>query len=196
MIKSDEENRFAALRERAEAALRSVDLRAQTEALAALSPGEVKRLIHDIWVYRVELEMQNDEMRRAQIELVASRDRYLALFDFAPVGYFVIDEAGMIQEVNLRGAGLLGQERGTLVGTLLVRSFRSEDRDRFHIYHRKLINGHESAGMTATLTHRDGTASRMRVVGSLVKGAPGMCRLAVIDLDSPADDTTTGGSTL
>src|ERR1700687_1080288 len=76
---------------------------------------ETQRLFHELQVHQIELEMQNAELRRAQEELELSRNKYAELYDFAPVGYFVFDTRGLIREVNLTGAKLLGIERRRLV---------------------------------------------------------------------------------
>ncbi|MFH7320545.1 sigma-54 interaction domain-containing protein [Desulfurivibrio sp. D14AmB] len=76
---------------------------------------EAQRLLHELEVHQIELEMQNADLRDAREELELSRNRYAELYDFAPVGYFTIDERGLIREVNLAGAQLLGIERRLLV---------------------------------------------------------------------------------
>jgi PAS domain-containing protein len=73
------------------------------------TPGQLK---HELQVHQVELEMQNDELRRAHAALEASRDRYLDLYDFAPVGYLTLTATGKILQLNLTGASLLGLSRG------------------------------------------------------------------------------------
>ena len=106
--KNDQE--FKKLRNRAEKSLRkrSVDL--------GKSPVEdARKLIHELRVHQIELEMQNEELRNAQLELAESRDRYFDLYDFAPIGYVTLDEKGLILEVNLTGADLLGSERASLM---------------------------------------------------------------------------------
>jgi PAS domain S-box-containing protein len=82
---------------------------------------EAQRLVHELEVHRIELEMQNDELRRSQEELELSRNIYAELYDFAPVGYFTFDTNGLILEVNLTGADMLGVEGGLL----LNRSFKA-----------------------------------------------------------------------
>jgi len=75
-----------------------------------LSPREVRRVLHDLRVHQIELEMQNEELRRTQAELEISRERYFDLYDLAPVGYFTLNEMGFILEANLAGAKLLETE--------------------------------------------------------------------------------------
>jgi len=73
-------------------------------------------LIADLQAHRVELEMQNYELKEAQQQLEESRDRYAALYDYAPVGYFTLDKAGRVLEINLTGSTMLEVERAHLVG--------------------------------------------------------------------------------
>lgn len=85
-------------------------------------------LIHELEVQRIELELQNDELRSAQEELEFSRNRYIELYDFAPVGYFTFDALGLIREANLTGAQLLGVERQALINRPLSQ-FIAEPKD-------------------------------------------------------------------
>ncbi len=91
-------------------------LRERDAELAFMPSMDKSELIHELEVYQIELEMQNDELRQVQLELEASRDRYIDLYDFAPVGYFSISDKGFIVGANLMGATMLGMQRGKLRG--------------------------------------------------------------------------------
>src|SRR5512142_3322405 len=109
------DSRIARLRQQAEAALtegRSTHQAAATEA-------DLQPMIHELQVRQIELEMQNEELRAAQERLAISRQQYVDLYDFAPVGYVTIDEAGRITEANLTSASLLGVPRSRLIGSRL-----------------------------------------------------------------------------
>ena len=85
----DSKNNFSGLRTRAEEMLRSASL--DLEDISPLSPDEVQKLAHNLMVHQIELEMQNEDLRQAQIKLEELKDKYLDLYDFAPVGYITND---------------------------------------------------------------------------------------------------------
>ena len=70
---------------------------------------------HELQLHQTELEMQNEELKRARQELEESRNKYLELYEFSPIGYFTLDKQGTILEVNLPGAVLPSVERGSLI---------------------------------------------------------------------------------
>ena len=77
---------------------------------------KMQRLVHELQVHQVELEAQNQELVCMQHKLEEARDRYADLYDYAPVGYFTFDARGVVVEVNLAGASLIGLERELIVG--------------------------------------------------------------------------------
>ena len=113
-------------------------LRAEAVArLAKSTPPEVpgrsdKELLHELQVYQIELEMQNEELRRMQVALEESRDRYADLYELAPVGYLTLTDTGMIAGINLTGAALLGEERQRLVQRSFAGFVAAGDSDRWH----------------------------------------------------------------
>ena len=101
---------FSDLRRRAEERLE-----VETISPEELSPGEAARLIHELQVHQIELELQNEELRLAQVQLAESRNKYADLYDFAPMGYLTLDKTGKIVEANLTAATMLGLERSKLL---------------------------------------------------------------------------------
>ena len=82
-------------------------------------PSETQRLLHELQVHQIELEMQNEELQQARTKVEEGLSRYTDLYEFAPVGYLTLNREGEIQQVNLTGARLLGLERSHLVGKRL-----------------------------------------------------------------------------
>jgi PAS domain S-box-containing protein len=124
------------------------ELRARAERKAArldsldtetLDLPDARRLIHELHVHQIELELQNEELRRAQLALDTARARYFDLYDLAPVGYLTLDERGDIQQANLRASTMLGTERGALVRHPLTRHIVAEDQDTYYKFRKQLL---------------------------------------------------------
>ena len=113
------------LRRRAEEKLKAAT--SGSEDLSGVSPDKMANLIHELQVHQIELKMQNDELRRIQVELEKTRDRYSHLYDFAPFGYFTMSEKGIIEEANLKGAATIGIERSALIGKPFTRLVLRDD---------------------------------------------------------------------
>lgn len=106
---------FQKLRRLAEKRLRDRD------AELAYMPKDINELIHELEVYQIELEMQNEELRRVQMKLIESQNQFHELYEIAPLGYFTLDEKALIRQVNLTGADLLGLPRSKLINTKFSR---------------------------------------------------------------------------
>jgi len=109
----------------------------QRDLLRYLPQYEEKRLIHELQVHQVELEMQNEEMRGTQEALEESRSRYKELYDFAPAGYVTLDQFGLIVEANLTAAALLKVSRAALIGKHIQSFMDRGSADAFHLFLRK-----------------------------------------------------------
>ena len=81
-----------------------------------LTIEKAKTLMHELEVHQIELEMQNQELRETQHHLEDARDRYTDLFDFAPIGYLVLDEKGVIENINLTACTMMETERSLIKG--------------------------------------------------------------------------------
>ncbi len=98
------------------------------------SPHGAEKLRQDLRAQQAELEAQNETLRQTQLSLEKSRDQYIDFYDFAPVGYLTLTDKGLISEINLTGAALLGMERAELLRQRLARFVVPRDSDRWHHY--------------------------------------------------------------
>lgn len=120
-------------------------LRKQAEALvASLSPQgpsamHTEVLLYELLVHKVELEMQNEELRNTHIALAETLERYKDLYEFAPVGYITIDQEDKISEINLAGTTLLGAERGKLIRSRFSKLIAPDDNDNWYRMFRKMM---------------------------------------------------------
>lgn len=114
-------------------------------------------LVHELQVHQVELEMQNDELRRTQLELEDARDRFVDLYDFAPVGYLTLDDQGAILEANLTAASMLELERQQLIGRRLGLLVDRRDRGRLSDHFDQLL--HENDRQTCEVQLRTSSGS-------------------------------------
>ena len=89
-------------------------------------------ILHELQVHRIELEMQNEELRKVGMELEESKEKYRDLYDFAPIGYLSLDEKGIIINANLTGAALLNTEKKNLIDKAFILFLDQESRRKFH----------------------------------------------------------------
>ncbi|MCG6535001.1 MAG: PAS domain-containing protein [Syntrophales bacterium LBB04] len=113
-------------------------LKRSSDRLPDLQEKNPEDLIHELRVHQVELEMQNEELRRTQGELEASQKKYYDLYDLAPVGYLTLNEKGLFQEANLTAAALLGVVKGALGKQLFTNFILPEDQDIYYGYRKRL----------------------------------------------------------
>lgn len=125
------------LHQRAEAEVKKLPKSKSAQAESQSEPKseiDVRRLLHELQVHQVELEMQNSALQEAQELIEQSLERYTDLYDFAPVAYFTLDSGGTIQQVNLAGARLVGMDRIDLIGRGFARSLVPGMRTRFNAF--------------------------------------------------------------
>jgi PAS domain S-box-containing protein len=152
-------------------------LREKAEKLVSKKPAkklpyDPEALLHELEVHQIELEMQNEELRRSQRELEESRQKYLELYDFAPVGYITLNEKGMVCEVNLTAAGLLGIGRKPLVNKPFSRFIVPESQDAFYFHRREVLKSSTKEGCELVLRKNDGTIfhAQLESIGAEVNG--------------------------
>ncbi|MCX6162941.1 MAG: hypothetical protein NTV87_16595, partial [Ignavibacteriae bacterium] len=94
-----------------ESQLSETEIQNRLKAGAQISETDILRLVHELEVHRIELRLENEELRLAMEQAETSSKKYTELYDFAPSGYFSLSQEGEIIELNLSGAKMLGQER-------------------------------------------------------------------------------------
>jgi PAS domain S-box-containing protein len=167
-------------------------LRKQAEAIfleeSALAPAgheilsleDTERLLHDLRVHQIELEMQNEELRQAQALLDTERARYFDLYDLAPVGYCTLSETGLILQSNLAAATLLGSTRAGLVMQPISRFILKADQDIYYLHRRKVVENGEPQACELRLMKGDGTAFWAHLASAVAQEADGTVVLRVV----------------
>src|SRR5437016_2553942 len=175
----------AELRRRAEARLRDQRKGQRSKAGDQKSEAGTLRTLHELEVHQIELEMQNSDLQKARDDLEAALEKYTDLYDFAPVGYFSIDESGVILETNLTGAAWLGLERSRLINRRLALFVSPASRPIFLAFLKKVFSGPGDQACEAQLLKEGGgtlwAGFRASSAVSLA-GAGKWCRLAFGDI--------------
>jgi PAS domain S-box-containing protein len=174
---------MAALYHRAEARLREQQKRQRSKAGASASGPE--RLLHELEVHQIELEMQNAELAKARNELEVSLEKYTDLYDFAPVGYCSVDEAGVILEANLTSAAWLGLDRSRLLQRRLPLLVAAPSRPDFLAFLKRVFSGPTNQVCEALLQKEGGGTfwAGFRAVSAVALAGTGKwCRITFGDI--------------
>ncbi|MDA0747007.1 MAG: PAS domain-containing protein, partial [bacterium] len=191
-----QEDASTELRRRAEKALEE---RLAAGSATELSAEDAVRVIHELQVHQIELDMQNEELHRAQEELATAHERYLNLYDFAPVGYVTLNAEGKIQEANFTCAEMLGVERRVLMGNSLAQFFEWEDRDVIFLHYRQVFELGVRQSCEARVRKQNSVryirGGRKKdaiwyirldsIVEKQKEGELGLCRTALVDITEP-----------
>jgi PAS domain S-box-containing protein len=175
----------AALRRRAEARLGERSSPRRSVPAARKRDAETRRLLQELQVHQVELEMQNAQLQEARDRVEALLEKYTDLYDFAPVGYFSLDEHARIVEANLAGAALVQVERSLLLGRRLTRFLAPASRAQFLPLLEGVFAGRGNVVCESSLLKADGSTFWANLHASLAASPDGpgrRCRVAVSDL--------------
>ena len=154
-----------------------------TERPSALSPDAARDLLHELRVHQIELEMQNEELRRSHLELDASRARYFDLYDLAPVGYCSLSEQGLILQANLAVATLLGTGRDALVGQPISRFIFREDQDTWYHHQHLVMRTTQAQAFELRMVRQDRSEVWVAVAATTAHDAgPPVMRVVLFDV--------------
>ncbi len=167
----------ADLRGRAERLLRS----AGEKRISSQTEADAQRLVHELQVHQIELEMQNEELRRTRAEVEAGLERYTELYDFAPVGYLTLGRDGVICQVNLTGARLLGVDRARLVGRTFGVFVGAPDRPVFNAFLEKVFSSQAKEVCEVTLLKKGKGPLNLQVAATVSQDGQ-ECRVMIEDI--------------
>ncbi len=153
--------------------------------ISDLSMEKVQRLVHDLQVHQIELEIQNEELRRAQQALEESRNRYSDLYDFAPVGYFTLDHRGCIRELNLTGSMLLDVHRESVISVPFHGFITPDSQDDWYQFRKRVRKSEKNESCEIRMKKRTGGTFHARLESVLIRKdgeETDLCRTVVSDI--------------
>lgn len=118
---------------------------------------DVMGVLQELNTYRIELNMQNDELQRTQLELEESKNKYVQLYDFAPIAYLTINKDNLITEANLTSMKLFGVSKGHLKGTVFSKLIEHGSQDAFHLHKNSVFKTMKKQTCELVLRKADGT---------------------------------------
>jgi len=145
-------DKFAELRKQAQGKLEK-----EIENMVPLSPEKTRELVHELRTHQVELELQNEELRQAQVHLLTMQQKYSDLYDFAPIGYLTISNKGIIIEANLTAAIMLGVEKTNLIKQPFTVFLLPENQDTYYFFRKEFLDSQKSSECELSLTRKDGS---------------------------------------
>ena len=166
------------LRRKAEKRLLKEDQKKKTGAHIKI---DETRLLHELQVHQIELEMQNEELRKAYETAETALKKYTLLYDLSPMGYFTLDNSGSICELNFTGADQLGAKRFSLVNSNFKLFVSDESRAVFNDFFRRVYAGNGKESCKVMLGYDNKSLGYVYMEG-IVTGDDQKCLLSVIDI--------------
>jgi PAS domain-containing protein len=148
--------------------------------LSAVETDAVK-LLHELQVHQIELEMQNEELIQANETAETALRKYTMLYDFAPMGYFTLDSLGNINELNFTGAEMLGDKRFSLVNSNFKLFVAEESQSVFDRFFSKVYSNDSKESCEIILGYNGNPSCRVYMEG-IVTGDDKQCLLSVVDI--------------
>jgi PAS domain S-box-containing protein len=156
--------------------------RRKKNAAASANETDNQRLVHELQVHQIEVEMQNEELIQARAESEAALRQYADLYDFAPAGYFTLARDGKIKTTNLVGADLLGLERSELIGRRFGRFVSVESRPTFSAFLAKVFSTGGSNEVCEVSLQKDESAPMWAHIEAATDNRQEICRAVVVDI--------------
>jgi len=165
------------LREKAEKQLNEK----QTKENSALMETDVNKLLHELQVQQIELEMQNEELRQSYDIAETALKKYTMLFDLSPMGYFSLDAEGAICDLNFTGADMLGERRFSLINSNFKLFISEDSKPVFNNFFRKVYTSNAKESCEVLLGYDDKPLCRVYMEGVVTEDEQ-KCLISVVDL--------------
>ena len=145
--------------------------------------ADMKKLLHELQVHQIELEMQNEELREANETAETALKKYTMLYDFAPLGYFTLEKDGSISELNFTGAEMLGDKRFSLVNSNFKLFVSENSQSVFNRFLSKVLTGNSKESCEVMLGY-DGKPLCSVYMEGVVIGDDRKCLLSVVNISA------------
>ena len=143
--------------------------------------SDAKKLLHELQVHQIELEMQNEELKETYETAERALKKYTMLYDFAPMGYFTLDSDGSISDLNFTGADLLGEKRFTLVNHNFKLFISKQSQKTFNDFLTKIYSSNSKESCEVMLAYDNNPLCNVYMEG-IVTGDDRKCLLSVVDI--------------
>jgi PAS domain-containing protein len=143
--------------------------------------SDVKKLMHELQVHQIELEMQNEELMKANEIAEAALKKYTMLYDFAPMGYFTLEPDGSINELNFTGAEMLGDRRISLAGANFKLFISDDSKPMFSKFFKRVFTSNTKESCEVRLGYENEQFRKVYMEGIVLSG-DSKCLLSVVDI--------------
>jgi PAS domain S-box-containing protein len=150
-----------------------------------IAEDDIKKLFQELQVHQIELEMQNDELRRANEELEIERLRFSGIYDLAPIGYYILNMAGTVEDVNITGANFLELHKSSVIKKRMQSFICQDYTDAFYIFLKRLVDTTTPQNCQLKFKTASGAVMDAQVEGIRIKNIfspKKQCYIAVMDI--------------
>lgn len=145
--------------------------------------ADVKKLVHELQVHQIELEMQNEELQQAYETAETALKKYTMLYDLSPMGYFTLDSEGIIHDLNFTGADMLGDKRFTLVNHNFKLFIFEDSLPVFNKFFNDVYTSNTKESCEVMLSHNNNPLCYVYMEGVVIEDEQ-KCLLSVVDISS------------
>lgn len=148
---------------------------------SALKETDINKLLHELQVHQIELEMQNEELRQAYETAETALKKYTMLFDLSPMGYFSLDAEGAICDLNFTGADMLGERRFSLIDSNFKLFISEESKSVFNNFFKKVYTSNAKESCEVLLGYDNKPLCRVYMEGVVTEDEQ-KCLISVVDI--------------